>query len=270
MSLLRPSWGPHLWKACHFISLGYSLNPTLEEKNAVRQYVESLKYLIPCTFCKLHFQYNLKVCPLTDEILSSKLSLITWFIHLHNRVNARNHKKVMSYEDALLSLFVNIPNPVLNTHVAEHEETLGKYEYTRDNALEFYNTHKKNKTIDNIVNIQELENIRVAELHELEEMKRKKEIDKQLGEELLKKNDPEQYEIHMKQKEELAIMREKAKTDNIKKQLVNSFNDIEFEQQKTIDVNLLIDKFMKAIDEQTEDSRKHEISHGLETILECL
>ena len=49
-------WGPSMWKSIHSIVAGYPEKPTIEEVNALTNFFNSLKYLIPCAKCRVHYE----------------------------------------------------------------------------------------------------------------------------------------------------------------------------------------------------------------------
>lgn len=94
-------WGKHFWATVHYITISYPNNPTKEEKENIKNFFELLKVILPCANCRLHYINNLKITPLTDNILNSKYKLIEWAVNMHNEVNNRMGKKIMSVEDAI-------------------------------------------------------------------------------------------------------------------------------------------------------------------------
>ena len=102
-------WGPHIWKTIHYISLGYPETPSLNDKQIYKNFITSLKDVLPCAMCRKHFNELLTTHPLTEQVLSSKINLINWCIDAHNLVNIRNNKKVFSYEEAINSIMSSKP-----------------------------------------------------------------------------------------------------------------------------------------------------------------
>jgi hypothetical protein len=100
MSISPDKWGKEGWKFLHFVSLGYPDYPTEIQKEQYKNFFYSIKYVLPCRKCSLHYTENLDKHPLTDNILSSKDKMINWVIDMHNEVNIMNNKPVVSYEDA--------------------------------------------------------------------------------------------------------------------------------------------------------------------------
>jgi hypothetical protein len=93
-------WGPHGWKFLHYVTLGYPDNPTKEQKEKYKFFFELLKFTLPCSFCRLHYEQNYNKLPLNDDILNNKEKFIKWLIDLHNIVNKMKNKPIVKYEDA--------------------------------------------------------------------------------------------------------------------------------------------------------------------------
>jgi hypothetical protein len=100
-------WGPHGWKFIHYVTLSYPQNPTEENKTNFKNFFTLLQHVLPCKICANHYAENLKKLPLTDEVLSSRDSLVKWAIDIHNIVNESKNKPVMKYEDALNAINTN-------------------------------------------------------------------------------------------------------------------------------------------------------------------
>jgi len=114
-------WGPYGWNFLHFVTLGYPINPSNEDKKNYKIFFESLKNILPCPKCAKHYEENLKVLPLTDDILDDKEKFIKWLIDMHNRVNVSNGKPEMEYTEARKSiekpyLYYKNKNNNNNTH----------------------------------------------------------------------------------------------------------------------------------------------------------
>lgn len=108
MTLITPDiWGPHAWKFLHYVTLGYPVNPTPEQKEEYKKFFMALSTVLPCSVCANHFAENYKKLPLTDIILSDREKLVKWLIDIHNIVNAMKNKPVLSYEDAVKQINSN-------------------------------------------------------------------------------------------------------------------------------------------------------------------
>lgn len=100
MSIYPNQWGPYLWYALHYVSLGYPNNPTDEDKQIYKNYYTSYATVLPCSICANHYKENLKKVPLTDEVLSKRENLIAWVINLHNEVNVMKQKEALPFNEA--------------------------------------------------------------------------------------------------------------------------------------------------------------------------
>jgi len=94
------TWGPVVWHALHYITLGYPDNPTSDKKEKYKQFFTLLSDVLPCSVCAKHFEENLVNMPLDDKALENKESLIKWLIDFHNIVNEKNNKPIIKYEEA--------------------------------------------------------------------------------------------------------------------------------------------------------------------------
>lgn len=97
-------WGKYQWTSIHFSALGYPKHPSIETKNYFKKYFnEILPEILPCEGCRNHLKQTLKYeLPITDRDLENKDNLFKWTVNLHNIVNKRLKKPVLSYEDALM------------------------------------------------------------------------------------------------------------------------------------------------------------------------
>jgi hypothetical protein len=90
-------WGPAGWHYLIAAALQYPPTPTMEDKNAYRDFFTSNGKCIPCSMCRGHYQDNLNKHPLTDEVLSSPRSLSEWINKMQNEVNASANKPLVPY-----------------------------------------------------------------------------------------------------------------------------------------------------------------------------
>ncbi len=93
-------WGPHVWQALHYITLGYPENPTEDQKKKYKNFFVLLKDTLPCSVCANHYGENLKKMPLSDKDLKNKESLVKWLINFHNIVNEMKEKPIIKYIEA--------------------------------------------------------------------------------------------------------------------------------------------------------------------------
>ena len=103
-------WGPHAWRFMHAVALTYPEQPSKEEQQAAFNFFSSLQYLLPCESCKLNYVKELKMFPI-EEALTSKQKMNEWLAAVHNSVNERLKKPVMSTEQILQYVFENTSSP---------------------------------------------------------------------------------------------------------------------------------------------------------------
>ena len=98
--MLTSVWGPSLWHYLHTMSFNYPVNPTDVQKKYYKQFVMSLKYVLPCKYCRMNLRKNLKAVFLTDTALKNRDNFSKWMYDLHEHINTMLKKKSgLSYED---------------------------------------------------------------------------------------------------------------------------------------------------------------------------
>jgi hypothetical protein len=135
-------WGVHGWKFIHHIALGYPNNPTENDKNNYKSFFTLMGTVLPCSICSEHYNENLLIHPLNDEVLSSKTNLINWTIDMHNEVNKKHGKKIYDYDEALELIINNYNN--LNTF---NNELSVSQETSTNNKPKKIEKNKSNNTI---------------------------------------------------------------------------------------------------------------------------
>ena len=97
----KKNWGNLLWNYIHNICI---IDLETPEKNAkeskkVILLLKNIKNVIPCIICKKEWKQNL--LSLENIDLYKRLSLFHWSWEIHNIVNKRLHKPLITYETAL-------------------------------------------------------------------------------------------------------------------------------------------------------------------------
>jgi hypothetical protein len=93
-------WGPSFWVALHSITFDYSVNPDEEEKERIRNFFNSLEYILPCKLCRVNYSHHIRQNPIENK-LNSKKDLVFWLIDIHNMVNVQNNKPKLSYQQVI-------------------------------------------------------------------------------------------------------------------------------------------------------------------------
>jgi hypothetical protein len=99
-------WGKHFWATGHYLTISYPHNPSDDDKKNIKLFFELYEKILPCQKCRSHYSDNLKKYPLNDNVLNSRYKLIEWFVNLHNDVNNKNGKKIISVDDAI-NIYLN-------------------------------------------------------------------------------------------------------------------------------------------------------------------
>jgi hypothetical protein len=86
-------WGPIVWTALHTISFNYPVNPTNEDKQHYKEFIYSLKYVLPCKFCRINLTKNLKQKPLLTCHMKNRETFSRYIYELHELVNKMLNKK---------------------------------------------------------------------------------------------------------------------------------------------------------------------------------
>jgi len=97
-------WGRQAWHFIHMVALSYPDSPTEENKESYLKFFESLQQTLPCNVCGVHFKENMGKNP---PRLGSRKELFEWTVDIHNKVNKKNQKRVLSYEDAIKEIDKN-------------------------------------------------------------------------------------------------------------------------------------------------------------------
>ena len=93
-------WGPPFWHYLHTISFNYPVEPTMEDKKHYRSFILSLKYVLPCRFCRQNIRTNFKHLPLTIDQMKNRDTFSRYVYDLHELVNKMLKKESgLSYSD---------------------------------------------------------------------------------------------------------------------------------------------------------------------------
>jgi hypothetical protein len=91
--MLTSTWGPAIWHFLHMISFNYPVAPTAEQKTHYRDFILSLKNILPCKYCRINLRKNLAQMPLTAAALKDRGSFSRYVYDLHELVNRMLKKK---------------------------------------------------------------------------------------------------------------------------------------------------------------------------------
>ena len=98
--MLTTIWGPTMWHNLHAISFNYPVKPTLCDKRRYRDFILSLKHVLPCGKCRNNLKANFKKLPLRLKHMESRDSFSKYIYDLHETINEMLCKKNdLTYED---------------------------------------------------------------------------------------------------------------------------------------------------------------------------
>jgi hypothetical protein len=89
-------WGPGAWTFLHSLTLTYPKRPNYLDKQRYSQFFHNLQFVLPCPTCQKHYQLNVKENPIQ---LDSRDDLVAWLVNIHNEVNRKNGKRMLSLNE---------------------------------------------------------------------------------------------------------------------------------------------------------------------------
>ena len=101
MSGTRNHWGPYGWKTLHSVAALYPDEPTLQDKQLARTWLDNYTSTITCPFCREHFTGVLETYRRSNDILANRHNFFWFTIKAHNTANAQlNKPQIVRYADA--------------------------------------------------------------------------------------------------------------------------------------------------------------------------
>lgn len=94
-------WGPHLWSYLHYSAINYPIKPSKQQQKSMKQWLTCLSATIPCKNCSTHYnKYIQQHFKNLDVICASRDTLFNFLVDIHNKVNKRNGKREVGYDEA--------------------------------------------------------------------------------------------------------------------------------------------------------------------------
>lgn len=98
----QPSvWGSHAWNLLHCIVMTYPKRPNPTRQKEMRDFIHSFGKVLPCRLCRKNFAKYIQEHPVQ---VGTRIQLRNWIIDLHNSVNKRLGKPILTLEEALESI----------------------------------------------------------------------------------------------------------------------------------------------------------------------
>ena len=121
--MLTSVWGPGLWHYLHTMSFNYPNSPTKEDKHHYRDFVLSLRHVLPCGKCRENLKKNFKTLPLKMKHMKNRETFSKYVYDLHETIN-----KMLGKNSGLT-----------------YEVVRERYEHFRSRCVDSNNKTKKNK-----------------------------------------------------------------------------------------------------------------------------
>ena len=94
-------WGPHFWFILHLVSFNYPDTPSNADKENYKLFYDSIGNILPCPNCRKHYKNYLSRYPIYPN-LDNRMDLIQWVIQIHNFVNIKLNKRVLTTNEVLM------------------------------------------------------------------------------------------------------------------------------------------------------------------------
>ena len=109
INLLPSAWGQNAWMVLYATAMGYPNKPTKEDKDAARNLVLSLRYLLPCEKCRVNFRAKMKG-PLghrLDDAVQCSDTFTRYIYDLEAEVASTTGAKLPSYDQTRRQIMSN-------------------------------------------------------------------------------------------------------------------------------------------------------------------
>ena len=83
--MLTYVWGPSLWHFLHTMSFNYPVKPTKDDKQHYMNFIHSLKFILPCKYCRMNLSRNLKETHFSLKNMKSRETFSKYVFNLWQR-----------------------------------------------------------------------------------------------------------------------------------------------------------------------------------------
>jgi hypothetical protein len=97
-------WGPHFWFFLHTIAISYPHNPNAVTKKKYYELIQNLPLFIPVEKIGNDFNKLLDEYPVT-AYLDSRESFVKWMHFIHNKINKKLEKPMITINDFYLNYY---------------------------------------------------------------------------------------------------------------------------------------------------------------------
>tara|TARA_B100000927_G_scaffold287212_1_gene279780 strand:- start:893 stop:1462 length:570 start_codon:yes stop_codon:yes gene_type:complete len=97
--MLTAIWGPGMWHFLHTMSFNYPNQPSKMQKKQYKDFILSLKHVLPCGKCRENLAANFKIMPLKAKHMKNRENFSKYVYDLHELVNKQlNKTSGLTYE----------------------------------------------------------------------------------------------------------------------------------------------------------------------------
>ncbi len=120
-------WGPKFWFVFHTITLNYPNNPNSVTKKKYYDFVQNIPMFLPVEEIATHFSKLLNEYPI-QPYLDNRESFIKWFWFIHNKINEKLEKPIISIKDFYIQYYEQYKST--NVKLLEYYKIRQKIIYT--------------------------------------------------------------------------------------------------------------------------------------------
>jgi hypothetical protein len=110
MKLDSKIWGPHYWFFLHTAAMSYPVTPNDTVKKKFYDFIQNFPLFIPDSNIAASFTQILDTYPLSPY-LDSRDSLVRWTHFIHNKINKKLEKDVISLEQFYTEYYKQYETP---------------------------------------------------------------------------------------------------------------------------------------------------------------
>lgn len=85
--MLTSVWGPSMWHFLHTLSFNYPNHPSNADKTKYREFILSMRHVLPCKHCRANLEKNFRTLPLKMSMMRNRDSFSRYIYQLHELVN---------------------------------------------------------------------------------------------------------------------------------------------------------------------------------------
>ena len=85
--MLTTIWGPAMWHFLHTMSFNYPVEPSAKQKKQYKQFILSLRNVLPCRYCRENLSKNLKQLNFSNKHMKDRATFSHFVYDLHELVN---------------------------------------------------------------------------------------------------------------------------------------------------------------------------------------